>query len=337
MTPKSDKVDKEEVLHVEHFRYGAGNGKQIDVKYRILKSDSDDWFILDLPDYNIKVDIEKRVLNFRYDCVPHEVNVLGEKVSCSRFCCYTGCYISPVEIDFVNNILDDLKPYLSSDSLDVLERYQDEIYLPETYDPDEDLYKTRCAPFEPDEEGEVVDDCEDEEGDDGEEEGDDGEEEGDDGEEEGDDGEEEGEILTLENNIIDIPVTHCIFLMDNGLCAIHKYCVDHNLDWHLNKFSICVTFPLDIRVTNNGTSDGAPFPKEKRVDDDFSTIKMMEEYENFLYHKMDCLHLSPNVKERLGVPYVLDSMKYAFESRFGEIFWAALKDYAKKYGFLKSE
>ena len=117
--------------------------------------------------------------------------------------------------------------------------------------------------------------------------------------------------------------------MDDGLCALHKYCDDHNLYWPIDKFNICTTFPIDLRVTRNETAKDAPYPTEKRVDDECSTLKMMDDYEDFLYARMNCINLSPKVKAMKNVPYIIDSMKYAIVSRFGEEMWKALHDYAK--------
>ncbi|MBD3351947.1 MAG: hypothetical protein GF364_10725 [Candidatus Lokiarchaeota archaeon] len=271
------------------------------IRYKTYPSDDDDWVIIELLDKDLKVDLNKEILTFRYDCVPHPINVDGTLVSCSLFCCYAGCYISPLEIRYVENILDDLKSeYLSEESVQFLNENRDEFYLPEDYDVEEDLYKTRCVPIElPDEYS--VSEYNDE------------------------------DVESFEEDIEDMPVCSCIFLMDNGLCAIHKYCNDRNLNWSLDKFNICTTFPIDIRVTNNATATDAPYPLNKRVEDELSTIKLMESFEEFLYTKMDCVNLSPKRKKKKRIPYIIDSMKYAFVSRFGEDMWYAIKDYARKY------
>ena len=119
--------------------------------------------------------------------------------------------------------------------------------------------------------------------------------------------------------------------MENGLCSVHKYCNDKGLDWTLNKFNICTTFPADIRVTRDDSSADSIYPMEKRVDDECSTLKMMDDYDEFLFVKMDCINLSPEIKKKKGIPYILDSMKYAILTRFGEETWLALNILAKKY------
>ncbi|MHA1339106.1 MAG: hypothetical protein ACTSRZ_04950 [Promethearchaeota archaeon] len=270
------------------------------IKYRTMPSDNEDWIIIELVDKKIKVDLEKFVLTYRYDCIPHNVNVQGKNVPCSRYCCYAGCYITPLEIEFIEKILDELKKnYLTKESLNVLKKYKDEFYLPEDYDEEEDLYKTRCAPKEPPLEHNTY--------------------------------EYDEELDSYEKEIEEIPETYCLFLMENGLCSIHKYLLDNNMNWPLYKFNICTTFPLDIRVTRNETSLDAPWPEEKRVDDDLSTIKMMDEFKDFLYVQMDCVNLSEEKKRVKGVPYIIESMRYAIETRFGTEMWLAIKDFAEKY------
>ncbi len=290
-------------------------------KYKISPSDSDDWFIIELEGKNLKIDVEKQVLTIRYDCNPHPIQIKGSDlcVSCSNYCCYMGCYISPLEIKFIEEILPKLKPYLSEESQQVLKKYNDEFYLPEDWDPEENLYKTRCSPDESsrfyyDEDVEDQDiDIDDEEI----------IEISEDFDEDLIDSED------LETNISEVPESACIFLMDNGLCSLHKYCDDAGLYWPIEKFNICTTFPIDIRVSRNGTARDAPYPMEKRVDDECSTLKMMDGFEDFLYTKMNCVNLTRNVKTKKNVPYIIDSMKYAIVSRFGEDMWKALRQYAQ--------
>jgi len=290
-------------------------------EYKISPSDSDDWFIIKLVNKNIKIDVEKCVLTTRFDCTPHPVKINGSNsiVSCSHFCCYMGCYISPIEIRFIEEHLPNLKFYLSKDSLEVLKKYKNEFYLPEDHDPNENLYKTRCSPEEPTRfyYDEDVDNKEIEEN------------ENDIIEiEEGED--DNIELDDLETNISEIPDSCCLFLREDGFCAIHKYCDDNQLEWPIYKFNICTTFPIDIRVTRNRTSKDAPYPIKKRVNDECSTIKMMDEFEDFLYTKMNCVNLSPKIKAKKGIPFIIDSMKYAIVSRFGEDLWNALKHYASQ-------
>jgi hypothetical protein len=38
----------------------------------------------------------------------------------------------------------------------------------------------------------------------------------------------------------------CIFLMEDKLCAVHKYCLDNNINWIKFHFDLCVTYPLRI-------------------------------------------------------------------------------------------
>ncbi|MHA1111738.1 MAG: hypothetical protein ACTSRE_11595 [Promethearchaeota archaeon] len=290
-------------------------------KYKISPSDSNDWFIIELAEKKIKIDVEKSVLTTRYDCIPHPVQIKDSDncVSCSNFCCYMGCYVSPLEIKFIEEILPQLKPYLTKDSRKVLKKFHDEFYLPEDYDPKEKLYKTRCSPeettrfyFDEDVDEEEIDADEDEII------------------EIIEDSDVDSNSVNLEDNISEVPDSVCLFLMEGGLCALHKYCDDAGLYWPIDKFNICTTFPIDIRVTQNDTAKDAPYPLEKRVEDECSTLKMMDDYDDFLYTKMNCINLSPKIKAKKNVPYIIDSMKYAIVSRFGEEMWKALHDYAKK-------
>ncbi|MBN2156439.1 MAG: hypothetical protein JW776_10380 [Candidatus Lokiarchaeota archaeon] len=295
-------------------------------KYIVSPSDSDNWFIIDLIDKNIKIDVEKRVLTSRFDCQPHDVHISGsdKSVCCSRYCCYMGCYISPLEIKFIEDHLPEIKRYLSVESQGVLKQYKDEFYLPEDYDPEENLYKTRCSPHEStrfyydedvseeeidEDENEIIEMME---------------------------NNDSADLEDLESTIDEIPDCSCLFLMEDGLCAVHKFCEDQRIDWTLHKFNICSTFPIDIRVTRNQTAKDAPYPEEKRVDDECSTLKMMDDYEDFLYTHMNCINLSPKIKAQKKVPYILDSMKYAIVSRFGEEIWLALKEYALQIRHQKS-
>ena len=289
-------------------------------KYKISPSDGEEWFIIELAGKNLKIDVEKRLLTSRYDCIPHPVKISNSNtiVSCSNFCCYMGCYISPCEIKFIEEILPELKPYLTEDSRNLMKKYKDEFYLPEDYDPEENLYKTRCSPEESsrfyydedvdeeeiNEDDEAVFDI-------------------------SEDSPSDPDSEDLETNISEVPDSVCMFLMDNGLCALHKYCDDKGLYWPIDKFNICTTFPIDIRITRNGTAKDSPYPSEKRVDDECSTMKMMDEYDDFLYTKMNCVNLSHKVKSKKNIPYIIDSMKYAIVSRFGEDMWKALHDYAQ--------
>ena len=287
-----------------------------EIPYNTYPSDSEDWIILELVEKKIKIDLKKDFLTFRYNCIPHPVSIDGNEFFCSRFCCYAGCYISPREINFIEDILPELKKeYLHNESLLVLKKFRDEFYLPEEYDEEEDLYKTRCSPTE------ASNYVNYENGDD-----DDNTSEDDD---EGESNNEE--IETYEKNIESIPGTYCLFLMENGLCSVHKYCNDKGLDWTLNKFNICTTFPVDIRVTRDDSSADSIYPMEKRVDDECSTLKMMADYDDFLFIMMDCINLSPEIKKKKRIPYILDSMKYAILTRFGEETWLTLNDLAKKY------
>ncbi|MHA1270688.1 MAG: DUF3109 family protein [Candidatus Helarchaeota archaeon] len=105
----------------------------------------------------------------------------------------------------------------------------------------------------------------------------------------------------------------CIFLMDNGGCSIHKFCLDNNINWIKYKFNICVTFPLDIR------------PHEK-------TIEFMEDWNNEEFD-IWCLRSSKQEKIKRHIKPIIYSMKEIIVDRLGLKFWNALE---KKYKELKT-
>jgi hypothetical protein len=227
-------------------------------------------------------------MDYHYDCIPKQIDVNGKKMNCSQLCCYTGCYVSQKEIEFTDKILPDLKPMLQPDAREVLKQKSDQVYIPEDYDDVEKLYKTRCAPEEwPEPEKKK---------------------EGGTGNEEQKDEEEDDDEDSLELP----PKNHCIFLMDNGLCSVHKYCVENGKDWVKEKYNICVTFPLDLR------------PQDQ-------TLAFMNDFDSFTFGDVDCISNDEEHKKNLGMPQVIDSMKYAIVDRYGEKFWAALNAFARDY------
>ncbi|MHA1583750.1 MAG: hypothetical protein ACTSWL_00720, partial [Promethearchaeota archaeon] len=277
-------------------------------KYTIKPSDSPEWIIIENPE-GLAIDTEVKVLNFRYDCIPKKILINGEKVWCSRLCCYTGCYVTQTEIDTTTEILPKIIPSLLPDSQKVLEQNDNQIFIPDDYDEQEKLWKIRCAPEEWIYEDESNGEEDSDENSDGNEE--ENHIENGNGENDEDHNEHFDEENLKENNEKDedndndeeahIPQNHCIFLMENGLCATHKYFVDHNQDWVKvnNKFNICVTFPLDIR------------PQDK-------TLAFMVDFNEFTFGKVDCLSPDEKKKERLGYPQIIESMKYAIVDRYNE-------------------
>ena len=241
--------------------------------YTAKPSDSREWIIIESP-AGKAIDVQLRVMDYRYDCIPQIIDVGNEKIYCSNLCCYQGCYVSPKEVEYVAKHLKDIKPMLREDSLRVLEMCQDKIYVPEDYDAKENLFKTCCAPREWTNDELCV---------------------------EHEDKEAEAP-----------PANHCIFLMHNGLCSVHKFCSDRNINWVKNKFNICVTFPLDIR------------PQDK-------TLAFMDGFDQFTFGKVDCISPDENRKKQLGMPQVIESMKYAIVDRYGEEWWAALNAFAIDY------
>ena len=179
-------------------------------KYTVKPSDSSEWVILRSPK-GTEIDVELHILDYHYDCIPKKIKVGDEMINCSQLCCYAGCYVSQKEINIIDENMEGIFPLLQLDAQKVLKENNMQIYLPDDFDKEEQLYKTRCAPeeWDYDDEASGV----------------------------GDQDEAEGEI----------PENYCIFLMANGLCASHKYFVENNINWVKEKFNICTTFPIDIR------------------------------------------------------------------------------------------
>ena len=253
-------------------------------RYIAKPSDNQKWVIIESSDGS-EIDVEFRLMDYHYDCIPKTLVVDGKEVICSQFCCYTGCYITPDEIKEANKILPKIRPYLQKDAAELLHKTMDQIFLPDDYDKVENLYKTRCAPEEWDYDEEDEEDSE----------------KGDEQEDKEEDWEEEIP-----------PVNHCVFLMKNGLCATHKYYVDKGINWVKKKFNICTTFPIDVR------------PQDK-------TLAFMDEFDSFTYANVDCISPDENHKMKLGMPQIIESMKYVIVDRYGEIFWTALNEFAKDF------
>jgi len=258
-------------------------------KYIAKPSDSREWIIIQArTKARLAVDTELRIMDYHYDCQPKQIEINGEKIYCSELCCYAGCYVSEEKIKKVEEILPKIKPLLKKDSIELLEKVKNQIIVPEDYDEEENLYKTRTAP----EEWEFSDEDDDDE----------------DEEEE----EENNEDDENEDENFEIPQNHCIFLTKKGLCAIHQHYNDEGINWVKEKFNICVTFPLDIR------------PQDK-------TLSFMDDFDAFFYHNVDCISKDEDKKIKLGMPQIIDSMKYAIVDRFNLEWWEALSTFSKDY------
>ncbi|MCF2139554.1 MAG: hypothetical protein K9W44_05830 [Candidatus Lokiarchaeota archaeon] len=241
--------------------------------YYIKPSDSKNWLIIGSPS-NKEVDVEIKILDYLFRCEPKEIEVDGMQIMCSRLCCYTGCYVSMEEIKRAEVLLPKIFPDLQEDAKNLLNINNNQIYLPDDYDREENLYKIRCSPNEWNFNE--------------------------------DDDEEEDDEFSLP------PRNHCIFLMKNGLCALHKYYIKYNQNWIKEKFNICTTFPLDLRP-----QDG--------------TMGFMNEFDDFAFGEVECLSKNRNLKEHLGYPQIIDSMKDVIVDRFGISWWNALNHCAKDF------
>jgi hypothetical protein len=242
-------------------------------RYIVRPSNNRDWIHIRSP-AGIEVDVELRIMDYHYDCVPQPVQVGETKVPCSRLCCYQGCYITPAEIEFATKNLKKMKPLLTPDAIKHLKAHNDQIYIPEDVDKKENVYKTRCAPNEWTEK-ELAEEFP---------------------------GQDAGCA----------PKNYCVFLMENGLCALHYFCNENKINWVKKKFNICVTFPIDIR------------PQDM-------TLGFMDGFDHFTYGNVACISPDEERKIDLKMPQVIDSMKYAIVDRYGEEWWTALAAFAEDY------
>lgn len=253
--------------------------------YSLHPSDNSRWVIIESND-GLKVDTEIRLFGYRHRCKPSIITKENIRIPCSFLCCYGGCYVSLEEIKNIEKILSKIKEDLQSDSINLLNSQNDQIYDPEDRIEEEELYKIRCAPdewyFEEDSKYKKMTSRE--------------------------------KNMALEEEFKYPPKNHCIFLMKNGYCAIHKYFIDNQECWYQkqNKFNICTTFPLDIR------------PQDR-------TIGFMEDFQDFFFEKVSCISDDEELKKALQMPYIIWNMKEIIIDRYGEIWWKALNQVAKDW------
>ena len=206
-------------------------------------------------------------MDYHYDCVPKLVPYKnsGAQIPCSYFCCYCGAYAEMKEIDKVNEMMEGVIPLLQPDEQETLARNDTQIFCPDDRDDEEYLFKIRASPKEwkHDEITEQKD-------------------------------EEIEESPDDQSGCR--PANHCVFLMADGLCAVHKYCNDSGRNWVQDKFNICTTFPLDVR------------PQDK-------TLAFMKDFDSFTFGPVDCLSDDEDKKAALGMPQIINSMKYAIVDR----------------------
>ena len=254
--------------------------------YRLYPSDSSEWVIIE-NNNGLKIDTEIKILNYRHCCNPSPFKLDDSKeIPCSFLCCYGGCYVQMDEIERISKILPEIKQDLLKDSLELLIKQNDKIFDPTDFDEEEMVYKILCAPhewiYEDDPSLKNM-------------------------------AEEEKEAL-MEEEFQFPPKNHCIFLMENGYCAIHKYFVEHGEQWFAKdkKFNICTTFPLDLRP-----QDG--------------TFGFMDEVADYFFEEVPCVSDDEEKKKNLGMPFVIDNMKDIISDRFSEDWWNALNQVANDF------
>ena len=57
----------------------------------------------------------------------------------------------------------------------------------------------------------------------------------------------------------------------------------------------------------------------------------MEDFDSFMYHDVDCMSKDEDKKIKLGMPQIIDSMKYAIVDRFNLEWWEALSAFSQDY------
>jgi hypothetical protein len=253
-------------------------GKTAEKRYSIRPSTSNDWIMLTDLETGLEVDVELRVLDYCYDCVPkmEYYAPLKKMLPCSFICCYTGCYASQEEIDKVNAHIEKIIPYLSEDGKKTMKENNNKFWDEDDNDPKEKLFKIICTPHE----WEI-------------------------------NPSEEKNYSKYYVSETGYPI-RCVFLMDNGYCAVHCHLVDIGLDWVKDKFNICTTFPLDLRPQDN-------------------TIAFMKDFDTFTLQLTDCISDFEERKKQLGMGQIIDTCKYSIVDRYGESFWETLNEFAKDF------
>ena len=97
----------------------------------------------------------------------------------------------------------------------------------------------------------------------------------------------------------------CIFLMEDKRCAVHKFCLDHGIDWIKFHFDFCVTYPLRI--------------SKKR-----DIMHIEEELINKEY-VYPCFSRRDENSETDVEAHLVYYMKNVIIDRFSEEFWEALE------------
>ena len=263
-------------------------------KYRVFPSNRKNYVFVESPK-GIQVEVEVRILDYRYDCIPTKIEYHGKQIWCSQLCCYSSCFVSKMQIEKTTEIMDKILPYLQSDSIKVIKDANNNISKAE-YDKEYDLWKIHSAPYKWDWQKISPQGCLTHP----------------DGSPLPYDIVDEGCQVIPKNYNPDLDKpNHCIFLMENGLCATHAYFNETGKNWVKEKFDICTTFPLHIVPGKN-------------------VLKFMDGFDHFTLGPVPCIE-PKSPKGPLNMPQVIDSMKYAIVDRFGEEWYLALKAFAEDY------
>ncbi len=105
----------------------------------------------------------------------------------------------------------------------------------------------------------------------------------------------------------------CIFLMQDGRCAIHAFCVDREISWENLKFNVCVVWPLRFNVINAEWH-----------------IERYRDLDDPIWDRCSCIRRAFSSPETRA-PHVIDSIKTVIISRICENRYLELHDYVKKH------
>jgi hypothetical protein len=113
----------------------------------------------------------------------------------------------------------------------------------------------------------------------------------------------------------------CIFTMTNGGCAIHAYCLDHDISWESFKFNICVTWPLDIQYWYDEKGENKAW-----------NLWLFQDLYNEEWNHCPCIRpkVFPSFNHD-GRPSVIESMKSTIINRIGQERYNQLVEFAKTY------
>jgi hypothetical protein len=109
----------------------------------------------------------------------------------------------------------------------------------------------------------------------------------------------------------------CIFSMTSGACAIHAYCLDNDIPWEDFKFGICVTWPLDIQLSDMDDGSGECWH-----------IWLFNELHDEAWDECPCIRKDPGDS---SLPLAIESQKSTIVSRIGPVRYVQLLAEARRW------